>query len=181
MIIEAVVQLLSDYTRGLSPRIPSHPGLSRVVTSQLQIRLHMLPRGFLSLEWKRILQDFSVVHPSSKVSGLLCCLWVDFTFPIWCKRNELLHRQDNLYRQSDSLAQGDRLRWYLRNSHVLSRTDQFLLRFTEEDIHRMPGLARTGLLRTLDIARDAISMESMQREKGQRVITSYFHPSRGIG
>jgi hypothetical protein len=172
--MEAVCRLLLDHMTGAAPTIPNHGGIAEAVTSQIQIGLHLLPRGIISAKWKDLLHELSVEHPDRAITGLLKTLWNDFVDKIWRCRNELAHNRDNLTRQINEESWASRLLWFLAHKHEIAHTDHFLLSFNEEDIDRMSGYTRRRLVQNLEKVRAAFTTENSQKQRGQHVITDYF-------
>ena len=174
VIMEAVCRLLLDHMAGAVPTIPDHEGIAAAVTSQLQIGLHLLPRGIISAKWKDLLDEFSVEHPDRVIAGFLKTLWNDFVDQIWRCRNELAHHKDNLTQQINEESWASRLLWFLAHKHEIAHTDHFLLTFNAEDIQRMSGFSRRRLVTNLEKVRAAFITEKSQKQRGQHVITEYF-------
>lgn len=173
-VMEALCKLLMEYMAGTTPEVPTHEGLARAVTSQSEIGLHLLPRGIISVEWTRLLQDFSVEHPDRVMAGFLKTIWLDYVDQIWRCRNDIAHESHNLNRKADEGTWASKLLWYLQNTHTIAPADQFLLQYSEEDVQRMTGYSRKRLVKNLDTVQAAYRMEMSQRQKGQNVITQYF-------
>ena len=96
VIMEAICKLLLHHIDRTPPVVPQHPSLARAVQDQLQIGLHLLPRGFISTQWLLLLQEYTVEDPDRAISGFLKTLWLDFIDDIWRGRNEIVHKQENL-------------------------------------------------------------------------------------
>jgi hypothetical protein len=172
--METLCRLLIDYMAGAIPTIPEHEGIAVAVASQIQIGVHLLPRGIISVQWKHLLHDFSVEHPDRAITGFLRTIWNDFVDSIWRCRNEIAHKKDNLTQQVNEETWASRLMWFLEHKHTLARADQFLLTFTAEDIQRMSGSYRRRLVQNLETVLEASRIERTQKERGQHVITRYF-------
>ena len=142
--------------------------------SQLDIGIHLIPRGFLSTRWIEVLQEFQVKYARSKLTKLLRFIWIDFTDKLWRARNDLVHHQENAYRLETARNYNSRLLWYLENPHVLSHSDRFILRFTASDLDNMSDRVKKHTLHHLDIARKTLEIQLHQRQKGQSVLTQFF-------
>ena len=174
VVMEALCRLLLDHMAGAAPTIPDHEGIATAVTSQIQIGLHLLPRGIILVQWKRLLHDFSVEHPNRAIAGLLKTMWNDFVDKIWRCRNEIAHRKENLTRQVNEETWASRLLWLLEHKHPVAKADQFLLTFTAEDIQLRSGFCRRCLVHSLETVWESFHIEQTQKERGQHVITKYF-------
>lgn len=83
VVMEAITQILFEYTNDLPPTSPEHLSIAAAVRAQQEIGAHLLPRGFLAKTWNDVLQEFVVENQDRKISGLLKLLWVDFTDQLW--------------------------------------------------------------------------------------------------
>ena len=142
--------------------------------SQLDIGIHLIPRGFLSTRWIEVLQEFQVKYARSKLTKLLRFIWIDFTDKLWRARNDLVHHQENAYRLETARNYNSRLLWYLENPHVLLHSDRFILCFTASDQDNMSDRVQKHTLHHLDIARKTLEIQLQQRQKGQSVLTQFF-------
>lgn len=118
--------------------------------------------------------EFGVQYPEWKLSGILKLLWFKFTEKLWHNRNEILHKHDNLSRQQEGESLATKLRHYLSNPLALAPRDQFMLTYTEDDIHRMTCLKQKRLVEHLEQLEKLYTEEQKQREKGQRSIWEYI-------
>ena len=173
-ILEALWTIIHDFCEGQATTLPQHPQIREAVTAQLDIGINLLPRGFLSTRWLYLLEEFGVERPQSKITLFLHTLWFSFTLPLWQTRNDIVHRQENLHRQANLLNNCAQLRWFLDNPHVLSTSDHFLLRYSNEDIDHMTDRAQTHTLYHLEAARESNSLDLLNRQKGQHTITKFF-------
>lgn len=174
VIVEAILQLLIDFSEESTPTPPSHPQILSAVQSQMEIGIKLLPRGFISKQWLQLLEHFDVKRPRTKITSLLRAIWIDYTDAVWRARNDLLHRQQNEHQQATSLNYTTRLRWFLEHPHVLSPSDSFLLCFTHSDIDTMTDPIKKHTLHHLDIAKQAYALQLLQRKKGQSVLPQFF-------
>jgi hypothetical protein len=152
------------------------------VKVQLRIGIMMFPRGFISLDWVDLLNEFSIPFPDRKMTGFLRLLWLDFVEPVWAARNEMAHQRLNLNALVETQSLCDRLYWYLENPHVLSLPDrQSLLTYTREEVPLMTAFVQATRIRELDTVRSLFVTESQQRDPGQSSLLRFFHPVRGVG
>lgn len=174
VIMEVLCRLLYDFVHGLHPQIPEHPSIATAVRSQIDIGIRLLPRGFVSVEWLRAMEDFGVDRPAQKFSKILKLIWFEFTDKLWRNRNEIAHSTESRTRQQEQNTWAAKLRWYLENSHVISPLDQFVLSYTEDGIDAMPGATRRRLVQNLERLERAYATELKMRARGQGTLRSYF-------
>lgn len=174
VIMEALCRLLYDFVHGLHPQIPEHPSIATAVRSQIDIGIRLLPRGFVSVEWLRAMEDFGVDRPAQKFSKILKLIWFEFTDKLWRNRNEIAHSTESRTRQQEQNTWAAKLRWYLENSHVISPLDQFVFSYTEDGIDAMPGATRRRLVQNLERLERAYATELKMRARGQGTLRSYF-------
>ena len=134
----------------------------------------MLGRGFISVEWTRILTDMGTHHPQRKMVFLLRNIWDELFGVLWKTRNTLLHNNPNFTTELTHTQLGDRLQWYLEHRDHLARQDQFLARYSASSIDNMSTEVRRAWIQHLDAARDAWAKEQHILESGQTLITQFF-------
>lgn len=174
VVMETISGILKAHTQGEIATPPEHPSLTAAVSLQQKIGNHLLFRGFLAKEWETTLDDFSVEHSSRKLSGLLKTLWIDYTDQIWRNRNDVTHHRQNKTQQAEGHAWAEKLHWFLQNPQVVAQQDHFLLNYTMDDVQKMSGRTRRKLAQNLETVQKALTEETLQRKRGQTVITSYF-------
>ena len=74
----------------------------------------------------------------------------------------------------DELWLKTRIRWFLDNHTTIARLDQYLLRFSEEDIDGMPLRTKREVVCLLTQAATIHKQELLLQEDGQSSITDYF-------
>jgi hypothetical protein len=98
--------------------------------AQLQIGLPLLFCSYIAHSWTQAFSDLGVEHPS---------IWFDAVDVLWRARNEILHHQQNQYKQSLDKTNTTQLHWFLLNPDSLAQQDRYLLNYTVEDIPLMPA------------------------------------------
>ena len=174
VVMETITKILYEYTNGLAPTTPAHPGLANAVEAQRNIGIHLLPRGFIATKWTDVLEEFSIDNPDRKISCLLRMVWLDFTEQLWKCRNTVAHKHKNLNQQAEEETWAARLLWFLVNPHVLAASDRFLLDYEEADIQGMTGYTRKRRVQQLEKVMKMYAHERTLRAKGQSVITQFF-------
>ena len=174
MVMETLTKILHEYTNGLDPTTPTHPGLATAVEAQQRIGIHLLPRGFMATKWTDVLEEFLIDNPERKISCLLRMMWLDFTEQLWKCRNAVAHKHKNLNEQAKEETWAARLLWFLVNPHVLAAADRFLLDYEEADIQGMTGYVRKRRVQQLERVMKTYANERTLRTRGQSVITQFF-------
>ena len=174
IMVEAIYNMLTEYMNGQKINIPEHQSIAVAMRSQIRVGVHLFPRGFLTVAWVQALEDLSIPHPERKAAILLKSLWMELVDKLWRCRNNIAHDKQNLTRKADDETLATRLIWFLENTQVISPGDQFLLQYTADDIQKMTGFTRRRLVTNLETVQATYTMEQQHRERGQRVITSYF-------
>ena len=67
------------------------PDLNHIITSQQAIGPMMFIRGYLSVEWMRLLRTMTGQQPERKLARLIRILWDELVEPLWTTRNDILH------------------------------------------------------------------------------------------
>jgi ribonuclease HI len=150
------------------------PDLNRIRVSQHAIGPMMFVRGYLSIEWLKLLRSLIGQHAERKLARLIRILWDYLIAPLWATRNDILHRHSNYVSENTHAQLGDRLIWYTRHREELDIRDQFLARHTLAQIEAMTTSQRREWVRHLDTARTAWAKERNTIASGQRLITQYF-------
>lgn len=150
------------------------PDLNQIRVSQQAIGKMMFVRGYLSIEWLKLLRSMTGEHAERKFTRLIRILWDFLITPLWYTRNDILHRHSNYVTENTHSQLGDRLTWYTRHREELDRRDQFLARHTMAQIEAMTTSQRREWVRHLDAARTAWAKERTTLARGQRLITQYF-------
>ena len=123
---------------GLSP-------LQYALDTQARIGLMMTLRGFLATGWTSYLRSCGLSYPTRTMAWILRFLWLESADALWRTRNDILHRQQNEHSHLDDLRLQERLHWFLDNRTCLAHRDQFLLRFSHQDIHLLPHRTKKEL------------------------------------
>jgi hypothetical protein len=173
-IMEAICSLLYAFIHETEVTIPEHPGIAAAVKAQLSVGLRLLPRGYLVTDWLDVIEEFGVQNPESRLSGLLKRLWLEFTDQIWRNRNEVMHSADSNTRQQEDDLKAEKLKWYLRNIHIIAPWDRFVLEYTEESVELMSSYVKSRLVRNLETLQKVYAEERLTAEKGQSIIRKYF-------
>lgn len=175
-ILDAMISLFSTYFNNGQPTHHTYPDLiQRAATTQLNIGLMYLPRGYLATSWIDAMEAYDCPHPAQKLAALIYFIWNDITDTLWRTRNELVHHTHNLtdLATEDDLAA--RLTWYLGNYRdVLAPSDHHLVRFNTQDIQTWSLPIRKEWLQHLMAADAAFTLERNLRPPGQPLITDYF-------
>lgn len=149
--------------------------LQRAVSAQSRIGIHMMIRGFVAAQWEIAMDELGVSKPDSKADTILRLMWEEVLTPLWNTRNDILHRQNNAFREVEGDRLAERIQWYFEHKQeLLSVHDHHLARFDVATIHRMNCETRRQWVRHLDIARAAYENELAQRADNQPIITRYF-------
>lgn len=154
-----------------------HCSVQAAILCQQQLGTHMLVRGFVVKQWETAMDTLGVSKPDRTMDSMLRLLWEDVLTPLWHTRNEILHRNNNKFKEVEGTRLAERIQWYIEHKEeVLSVHDHHLARHDIATIHRMSCETRRQWVRHLDIAREAYENELKQKEANQRVITRYLVP-----
>jgi hypothetical protein len=100
----------------LGTAIPAtpHQTLQSMISSQQDIGLEYMVRGFVALDWKAALKESEsgAQAAESKMATLVQSLWNDVIGPIWKARNDILRRAANYTTTLENEQLGQQLHWY---------------------------------------------------------------------
>ena len=148
-----------------------------VYSSQNDIGAAMFLRGYFSTLWTGAIGDSK---PQHKLAWLLKTWWGEVVLSIWNTRNNILHRNTNYVTEQIHTQLGDRMLWYIQHKEALTQRDQFLARYSVEQVATMTTATRNAWITHLDTARDAWTREQTTLDTGQTLITQFF-PRLNIG
>lgn len=96
-----------------------------------------MPQGFLAQGWQSALKSVGTDKPEQKMATLQCIVWMDIVEPLWQTQNDILHKENNLYKDRETEQLGDRIPWYVQHKRdVLQVHDQLLVGFNASQVHR---------------------------------------------
>jgi hypothetical protein len=172
--LDAISTMMTAYFTATPSTPPSHSLLRTALYKQRAIGVNMFLRGFSVTDWLNALRDLGEEHPARIMVWTLRFLWFDCTDTLWRERNAILHHSQNHFTRLDSIRLDDKLSWFLTHKTQLARRDQYLLRYTQQDIQNMPTKTKRELLRLLGMAHNIHQKELLLRANGQSVLTDYF-------
>ena len=178
VVVDALYAVLRNFFNPATTLQPSrHSSVQEAISQQQQLGIHMMVRGFVVKKWESAIDAMGVSKPDRAMDAMLRLLWEDVLTPLWHTRNDILHRNNNKFKEVEGTRLAERIQWYIEHKEeVLSVHDLHLARHDIATIHRMSCETRRQWVRHLDIARAAYENELTQREANQRVITRYLVP-----
>ena len=174
--IDALTTILTDHFDSTTSPTPSLPPLRRAVEAQRLVGDDMFLRGFIVKDWATAISELGGERPHVMVAWTLRFIWFECTTVLWHTRNGILHNNSNQHSLLDSKRMDNTLQWFLDHQSSLALRDQYLLRYSSNNIPLMPVRTKRELTRLLEISRAAHSQESQSREPGQTALTDFFTP-----
>lgn len=178
--------------KGLKLRMPSHHRCLHETTQILLFKLtntrgdcltittgyrHSVHPERLSRLWVDALEAHHCPHPDCTISSLIHFLLNDLTDNLWWKRNNLVHRTQNLTDLATEASLDNRLLWYTSNKYdlLLTASDHHLAWFTADTLLTMTLRSKKAWVKHLQAAEAAFALEKTHCPSSwQRRITDFF-------
>ena len=149
----------------------------RIWTRQRKIELENFVKGWVTKEWRRVLQSkrYQSKDAVSQVAQMTTTIWETLCEPLWELRNNILTPTDNptVLREQKTLQ--ERLHWFKRFAEqVLAERHRKLADFRSEEVRSWNRKQCRKRLKTLEIAGEIYEIECKQRVRGQRVMTDWL-------
>ena len=169
-IVESQCGKVAEYTK------PTNcPDTARAVDQQERIGFNMMMQGLIARGWSDALRATGSKRVASQALAMIRALVDDFLDPVWKKRCDILHREENRCNEAENKMLASRMLWCKRHKTVvMARQDWFLTEYDEGKVRQTGMRQKRRWVKLLDQVKGLHEKEKESRPRGQPAITTFF-------